>query len=93
LINKLNIRDYNELLQAEADIGFLKLINIDSLEYNKLNDELKKLNIAKNKIEKEVLEITYKIKSLEQIISEFDKLKTGLCETCIEVFNQHNRIK
>jgi cell filamentation protein len=40
LINKLNIRDYNELRQAEADIGFLKLINIDSLEYDKLNEEL-----------------------------------------------------
>ena len=35
LINKLNITNYQELNQAEADIGFLKLINVDSvpLEY------------------------------------------------------------
>lgn len=88
---------YNELTNYKSNIEIIKsdLIEYDETneEYNKLNDELKKLNIAKNKIEKEVLEITYKIKSLEQIISEFDKLKTGLCETCIEVFNQHNRIK
>ena len=29
LRNKLNIRDHQELRQAEADIGFLKLINIE----------------------------------------------------------------
>ena len=40
LINKLNIRDYHELRQAEADIGFLKLINVDSVKSDKLNEEL-----------------------------------------------------
>ena len=40
LINKLNIRDYHELRKAEADIGFLKLINVDSVKNDKLNEEL-----------------------------------------------------
>ncbi len=42
LRNKLNIRDYHELKQAEADIGFLKLINVDSVKTNGLNEELLK---------------------------------------------------
>ena len=40
LRNKLNIRDHQELRQAEADIGFLKLIKIDSVKANGLNEEL-----------------------------------------------------
>lgn len=32
LINKLNITDYEKLRQAQADIGLLKLIDIDSVE-------------------------------------------------------------
>lgn len=40
LKNKLNIRDHQELRQAEADIGFLKLINIDSVKANGLNEDL-----------------------------------------------------
>lgn len=42
LINKLNIRDYNELKKAEADIGFLKLINIDSVVARGLDEDLLK---------------------------------------------------
>lgn len=42
LKNKLNIRDYNELKQAEADIGFLKLINVDSVKTKGLDEELLK---------------------------------------------------
>ena len=34
LKNKLGITDHNELRKAEADIGFLKLINIDSINGN-----------------------------------------------------------
>lgn len=40
LKNKLNIRDHQELRKAEADIGFLKLINVDSVKAEKLNEEL-----------------------------------------------------
>lgn len=40
LKNKLNIRDHQELRKAEADIGFLKLINVDSVKSDKLNEEL-----------------------------------------------------
>ena len=40
LINKLNITDYRELNQAEADIGFLKLINIDSVAIEYFDDEI-----------------------------------------------------
>ena len=39
-INKLNITDYRELNQAEADIGFLKLINIDSVAIEYFDDEI-----------------------------------------------------
>ena len=39
LKNKLNIRDHQELRKAEADIGFLKLINVDSVKSYKLNEE------------------------------------------------------
>ena len=42
LKNKLNIRDHQELRKAEADIGFLKLINVDSVKSDKLNEELLK---------------------------------------------------
>ena len=34
LKNKLNITDYEKLMQAEADIGFAKLIDIDSVLIN-----------------------------------------------------------
>ena len=42
LKNKLNIRDHQELRKAEADIGFLKLINVDFVKSDKLNEELLK---------------------------------------------------
>jgi len=40
LINKLGITDNEELKQAEADIGFLKLINIDSIDIDVFDSEL-----------------------------------------------------
>lgn len=40
LINKLGIDDYDELKQAEADIGFLKLINIDSVDVRVFDEDL-----------------------------------------------------
>jgi cell filamentation protein len=40
LKNKLNIKDYHKLNQAEADIGFLKLVSLDSLEYENLDENL-----------------------------------------------------
>ncbi len=42
LINKLDIKDYHTLNRAEADIGFLKLIDVDSIEIVKCNVELLK---------------------------------------------------
>ena len=42
LKNKLNITDYEELKQAEADIGFVKLISIQSVQTEKVNIELLK---------------------------------------------------
>ena len=39
LINKLGIKDYDELNKAEADIGFLKLINIDSVKLDYFDEE------------------------------------------------------
>lgn len=40
LKNKLNITDYDELKKAEADIGFLKLINVDSVDVRFFDEEL-----------------------------------------------------
>lgn len=40
LKNKLGIDDYDELKQAEADIGFLKLINIDSVDVRVFDEDL-----------------------------------------------------
>lgn len=40
LINKLNITNYEELNSAEADICFLKLINVDSIKSDNLNSSL-----------------------------------------------------
>lgn len=42
LINKLNIDDYDELRKAEADIGFLKLIDIDKIDFTYFDEELLK---------------------------------------------------
>ena len=42
LANKLNITDYAELNRAEADIGFGKLISIQSIQTEKMNIELLK---------------------------------------------------
>lgn len=39
LKNKLNIHDYEELNKAEADIGFIKLMSIDSLKINYFDEE------------------------------------------------------
>ena len=46
LRNKLNITDYEELNKAEADIGFLQLINIDSIKMDDCDpkDAFKKLH-------------------------------------------------
>lgn len=40
LKNKLGITDYNKLKCAEADIGFVKLIDIDSIYKGKLNSNM-----------------------------------------------------
>ena len=40
LKNKLGITDYNKLKKAEADIGFVKLINIDSVYKGELSTKL-----------------------------------------------------
>jgi len=40
LINRLNITDHNELRRAEADIGFLKLINVDSVSVDYFDESL-----------------------------------------------------
>ncbi len=42
LANKLNITDYDELNRAEADIGFVKLISIQSIQTEKVNTDLLK---------------------------------------------------
>ena len=45
LLNKLNITDSDMLAQAEADIGFLKLISIDSIKFDYFdNDLIKKIH-------------------------------------------------
>lgn len=40
LKNKLNIRSYEELNQAEADIGFAKLINVDAVNVEYFDENL-----------------------------------------------------
>ena len=40
LKNKLNIRSYEKLNQAEADIGFAKLINIDAVNVEYFDENL-----------------------------------------------------
>lgn len=40
LKNKLGIDDYEKLNEAEADIGFIKLINIDSIDLDYFNEDL-----------------------------------------------------
>ena len=42
LKNKLGIEEYEKLNQAEADIGFIKLISIDSIELDKFDENLVK---------------------------------------------------
>ena len=53
LISKLGNFNYDELRQAEADIGFIKLINIDALEIKKFDADLLK------KIHKHIFEDIY----------------------------------
>ena len=42
LKNKLNIQNREELKQREADIGFVKLINVDSVFAGEFDEELLK---------------------------------------------------
>ena len=42
LINKLNEKSYEKLNQIEADIGFVKLINIDSIDITSFDENLLK---------------------------------------------------
>ena len=53
LKNKLGIDDYDELSKAEADIGFIKLIDIDSIDLDYFNEDLFK------KIHKHIFEDIY----------------------------------
>ena len=50
LKNKLGIKDYDELIQAEKDIGFVKLLNVEQVEHNKCD-----INLVKN-IHKHIFE-------------------------------------
>ena len=66
-----------------------ELINYDtlSIQYKKLTNDIKTLTTAERKIEKEILEIKYKIKAINQVLTEVNKLKDGLCIKCTELFN------
>ena len=42
LKNKLGIKSYEELNRAEADIGFIKLVNVDSVDVDYFDENLLK---------------------------------------------------
>ena len=42
LKNKLGINDYDELKQAETDVGFVKLLNVEQVEHEKCDMDLLK---------------------------------------------------
>ena len=82
---------YTELKSYEKQKNALEkeLINYDNLseQYKKYTNDIKTLTTAERKIEKEILEIKYKIKAINQVLDEVSKLKEGLCSKCTELFN------
>lgn len=82
---------YTELKTYEKQKNILEkeLVNYDSLseQYKKVTTDIKTLTTAERKIEKEILEIKYKIKAINQVLDEVSKLKEGLCVKCTELFN------
>jgi len=82
---------YTELKTYEKQKNILEkeLVNYDSLseQYKKVTTDIKTLTTAERKIEKEILEIKYKIKAIKQVLDEVSKLKEGLCVKCTELFN------
>jgi DNA repair exonuclease SbcCD ATPase subunit len=90
------LEKYNELKETENLIKTLEteLLSFDEKQeqYQKLQSDIKKLTKANNLLDKEIIEIKYKIKSIENVLNELAELKDGLCETCAELFNSRYRI-
>jgi DNA repair exonuclease SbcCD ATPase subunit len=93
-INELKeelLSNYQELKKEEAELSVLsaELVEYDILasSINQLHTNNKTLTKAKHLLEKEILEIEYQIKSINDVLEHINIIKSGLCETCIEVIN------
>lgn len=91
LLKNEMLEKYNELTQYKETIKVLseELIEYDNIheKYIEIQQTIKKFNKAIQTLDKQILEIKYAIKSVNDVLAEIEKLKSGLCETCTELFN------
>ena len=93
-IQNLKVEILEKYKQLKNYENQLTVITEELSEYQDLNSNVKQLNAeikaltkAKHVLEKEILEIEYKIKGITDILDQINIIKAGLCETCIEVVN------
>ena len=91
LKNKM-IAKYSEVKTYEKQ---LTEYNERLSSYNEINDDynnktiiIKDLNNKKTTLDTEIIELKYKVDSIKNVINEIEKIKMGLCQTCISVVNE-----
>ena len=82
---------YNELKLYEKQKEKLEteLTNYDEVseKYKKLTTDIKTLTTGMHTLEKDILQIKYQIKTINEVLVEINKLKDGLCKKCTALFN------
>ena len=88
---------YNELQEYKHEKQDIKS---ELVEYDRVKEQCYDLNIKIKETEKEkavisenIIKIEYAMKSIQNTISEVEKLKEGLCETCTKLFNSRYRTR
>jgi DNA repair exonuclease SbcCD ATPase subunit len=86
MISKYNLLQENNTQLKELNVALENFAGVEE-DYKKLRADIKTVNAAEKKLEKEILDISYKIKTINAVLKEVETLKSGLCEVCTELFN------
>jgi len=84
-----NIKEKN----SNINILNQELINLNiksfTVEFDKLSDEEKQINIIKEQLKKDTIDVNHSIKETDALLFEFDKIVKGSveCPNCNHVFN------
>lgn len=86
ILEEANLYKDKQTVKSKIEKALSQLNNVQE-EYDKIIIEEQEYNHNKSVIEKEIFKATTQIESINQILSEVEKLKQGLCEDCSEILN------